>query len=368
MDLSDLLMADFDKLNALATGDWQNVTAKLTAAGNDATSRVGGKIRGHDWDGFSGLAAKAKADDMEKQLDAAVTEASAIKWLLWKAAGDLRPIQQQLKPLVQQVDEHRLLEWADRERGEVEIAPPTRAELVDGSQAYRQRQAAIKLGMELRGKIRELLKRATERDVQIAKALLATTNVDDDPKNPDFNPDAGKEGYPDFDDSPLGQAAFYKSVLGAFAKELTDGDPPAEQSAKLGARARELAEQAGGMCKTYDGMMVCVNAPSYMYRHGGTTYGDTFISPYQSFDELAAAHPPGEKHGLIDHEKYHRDEQWRKHGYGFGRKYLTADERPSGVRGTETGPDGEPGPKINEYEWGAEHHGGDGGYPGGYPD
>lgn len=370
MELQRLCDANFDTLHNLATGDWQTVADELKAAGDNATGKVGGKIRGGSWEGFSGTIAGVKSERMEDQLDAAVTEAGAVKWLLWKGAQDLKAIQQKIKPLVDQVNANNPPLYFEDDYGTVEITPPDQKELISGSAEYYKRHKMIKLGMRLRGEIRALLKQATDRDVDIAKALLAATNLDDAPHDPNFNAEAGREGWPTYDPS-VGRSKWYAKLIKTLFDDSGEyGGTPKEQSAAVGARAKSLAEGAGALCRMYEGMMVCVGAPSYMHQGGGVTYGDTFISPYASFDDLQSDNPPGTRHGLMDHEKYHRDQQWHKYGHEFGRMYLgsrvTGDDRPSGELGKETDSKGKPGPEINKYEWEAEHRGGDGHYPGGH--
>ncbi|GAA4893146.1 hypothetical protein LX16_1891 [Stackebrandtia albiflava] len=101
--------------------------------------------------------------------------------------------------------------------------------------------------------------------------------------------------------------------------------PPEMQSKIIGTLTKETAEAQGADCREIDGLMVCVNAPSWMYERGGTTIGDTFVSAADSFEELEARPAPFTLSELINHEKFHRDEQWRRYGIGFIPMYLAEE-------------------------------------------
>ncbi|HZE40896.1 MAG TPA: hypothetical protein VE172_19025 [Stackebrandtia sp.] len=128
--------------------------------------------------------------------------------------------------------------------------------------------------------------------------------------------------------------------------------PKKMQSQTLGWLTKKNVESHGGTCKEIDGMMTCVNAPKYMYARGGTTFGDTFVTPYKTFDEFEQQSNPnhGGYHVTLAHEKYHRDQQWRKYGIKFAGMYLAA-EAAAEATGT-----------VNKYEADAEHKGGETGY------
>ncbi|MEV0645779.1 RHS repeat-associated core domain-containing protein [Phytomonospora sp. NPDC050363] len=85
------------------------------------------------------------------------------------------------------------------------------------------------------------------------------------------------------------------------------------QSRILGEYVETWTEMTGGSCEKMSGLNVCEGG---MVPRGGsgTIYGDTFISEH-TLDDVRG------NSGLIDHETYHRDEQWEEYGLGFGLLY-----------------------------------------------
>lgn len=91
-----------------------------------------------------------------------------------------------------------------------------------------------------------------------------------------------------------------------------------DQSRLLGAAAADVVRATDGHCAVVDGLTTCTTGWLRLYGRGGTTYGDTFVSAQDV--RTVAARP-----SLIAHEKYHRDEQWRRHGLGFSVRYVGAE-------------------------------------------
>jgi hypothetical protein len=84
----------------------------------------------------------------------------------------------------------------------------------------------------------------------------------------------------------------------------------------LGGLVAGVVRATGGKNATVDGLRVCRAGWFKMYGRGGTIYGDTFVTPRD---------PSTLSSGLIEHEKFHRDHQWRKYGLAFGAMYLAAE-------------------------------------------
>ncbi|ACZ22742.1 hypothetical protein Sked_28400 [Sanguibacter keddieii DSM 10542] len=83
-------------------------------------------------------------------------------------------------------------------------------------------------------------------------------------------------------------------------------------AAEQGAAQRERAVAAGATCEVQSGLWVCFEVRSLLVQRGGTTYGDTFLTPDARRD-LAPA--------LLAHEAEHV-RQWRLFGPDFSLLYL----------------------------------------------
>lgn len=118
-----------------------------------------------------------------------------------------------------------------------------------------------------------------------------------------------------------GDAPLWMEVLAERVPNPIRWLPPEMQSKVIGTLAKETAEAQGADCKEINGLMTCVNVSPWMYERGGTTIGDTFLSSADSFEELESRPAPHTLEELINHEKYHRDEQWRRYGLKFASMY-----------------------------------------------
>lgn len=87
-----------------------------------------------------------------------------------------------------------------------------------------------------------------------------------------------------------------------------------------GAGHRDRAVEAGGTCERQAGLWVCFDVRSFLVQRGGTTYGDTFLSPDGQRD-LGA--------DLVSHESEHV-RQWRLFGPDFSLMYLAEGVDPCG--------------------------------------
>ena len=87
-----------------------------------------------------------------------------------------------------------------------------------------------------------------------------------------------------------------------------------------GAGHRERAVEAGATCERQAGLWVCFDVRSFLVQRGGTTYGDTFLSPDGRRD-LGA--------DLVAHESEHV-RQWRLFGPDFSLMYLAEGVDPCG--------------------------------------
>lgn len=87
-----------------------------------------------------------------------------------------------------------------------------------------------------------------------------------------------------------------------------------------GAGHRVRAVEAGATCERQAGLWVCFDVRSFLVQRGGTTYGDTFLSPDGQRD-LGA--------DLVAHESEHV-RQWRLFGPDFSLMYLAEGVDPCG--------------------------------------
>lgn len=83
-------------------------------------------------------------------------------------------------------------------------------------------------------------------------------------------------------------------------------------AAEQGSAQRERAVAAGSTCEVQSGLWVCFEVRSLLVQRGGTTYGDTFLTPDARRDLEPA---------LLAHEAEHV-RQWRLFGPDFSLLYL----------------------------------------------
>lgn len=354
MDFAQLRDADISSVENLVS-PWGKASDHLTSAKTTATNQVGGKIRNGAWEGDAANTAKDKVQFLEDQLTAGDTEASAIQSILKQAVTSFTGCQERLKESINKVNAEDALQIEDS--GHVSVKPITSGDVWAGvnivTRYIELQTTAYILNLEITDTIAD----ARNIDGAVATKLRAAANVDDQ-NGADFNGDAdGSMDLPEdgnipgtLFDTALPDAMAWYSKLGnmAASEPFADGTPE-EQSEGIGNMIKYEVERAGGSCKLVDGLMVCVGAPDHMYERGGTTYGDTFISNSESWNDFDSM-SQHDRDELIAHEKHHRDEQWRKHGISFGRKYLEAEFHAQ--RGGYTNP----------YEISAEEEGGRTGY------
>ena len=114
---------------------------------------------------------------------------------------------------------------------------------------------------------------------------------------------------------------------GPYADRLCPASPAAGLSCGLGrwvlaavqgAEHRDRAVAAGATCERQDRLWVCFDVRSLLVQRGGTTYGDTFLSP-DAPQTLGA--------DLAAHESEHV-RQWRLFGPAFSLLYLSEGVDP----------------------------------------
>jgi hypothetical protein len=89
------------------------------------------------------------------------------------------------------------------------------------------------------------------------------------------------------------------------------------QSDRVGDIAAAYVVSTGRTCSMKFGMRACQTDPRRpLSARGGTTFGNAFVQK-RSLAELDRP--------LMEHEKWHRDEQWEKYGAMFGPAYLRAE-------------------------------------------
>ena len=347
MDFAQLRDADIDSLEALLE-PWRAAATKLDDGADVATTEVGDRIRDGRWKGAAAGTAKTRVAFLSDQLGDGKTEADTVVSLLTQAVPLFTKARKRLHDLIAKVDNIDGLSLDNS--GHVTVAAPDKRDWLTGPVLLVRQLSLFEQARVINKEIADTIGDAREIDGQLATALRAAVGADD-PDDLDFNPTAATDGAVQLGSHtgpglPMG-LDMYVRLAGMAGREPFDDRPPAEQSATIGAMVKAEVERAGGHCKFVEGLMVCVGAPSTMYARGGTTFGDTFVSPYRNFEELDRL--PGREE-LLNHEKYHRDHQWREDGVSFARKYLVEEAR-SQLSGY-----------TNRYEADAEEFGGRTGY------
>ncbi|SIS00485.1 RHS repeat-associated core domain-containing protein [Micromonospora avicenniae] len=105
------------------------------------------------------------------------------------------------------------------------------------------------------------------------------------------------------------------------------------QSEVLGDGVEWAVTHTGGSCSTQYDLRVCEDGWLPLHARGGTTIGDTFVWDGGTLDV-----------NLATHEKFHRDEQWRKYGWIFAGMYFYGEVVDKKLKGK----------KCNRYEEAAE--------------
>ncbi|ADD42747.1 hypothetical protein [Stackebrandtia nassauensis] len=356
MDFKQLRDADVASLEKLVE-PWSKATGKLETGSDTATNHVGNRIRSGAWTGQAAQTATTRVGFLEAQTEAGQTEGEAIHGILKQAVTAFNGSKKRLNDIIADVKDYDKLNLDDS--GHVSVDKPDWKDMLGGGGLFGTHYIQLRvIASRFNDDIKDTLADARQLDGLVATALRAAANLDE-PKNLDFNPNAKTDGTitlpdngkVDWPDTFLSGAGDWYLKLGSImsAEPFIDGTP-AEQSAAIGDFVKTEVERAGGECKIVNGMMACVGAPDYMYERGGTTFGDTFVSRHKTWSDLEND-PNQNLNDLMNHEKHHRDEQWRKHGVSFGRKYIEEEFHAWRLDYT------------NRYEADAEQHGGHTGYP-----
>lgn len=85
------------------------------------------------------------------------------------------------------------------------------------------------------------------------------------------------------------------------------------QSRFLGSVVERIITGTKGRCETVSGLRMCRCGKLKLYAKNGTQLGDVFVTD---------AHATTPSDGLVQHERHHRDAQWRRYGLVFGPMYL----------------------------------------------
>lgn len=355
MDFKQLRDADIPSLEKLVE-PWGKAAGKLDSGGDLATEQIGDRIRSGRWTGDAAARAVTRVGFLEGQTQAGRTEGEAVQGLLKQAVTALGGSKKRLTGIIGEVDDTDKLSIDDS--GHVSVDKPDWKDLLGGDLfVTRYIQLSI-LAARYNGDITDTIADARQLDGQLATALRAAANLDE-PGDLDFNPAAKTDGRVDLPAdgkvdnrwTPLsGAGDWYLKLAAQLSTEPLDDRTPSEQSAAIGEFVKTEVERNGGECKIIQGMMTCVGAPDHMAERGGTTFGDTFISSHKNFEDLEND-PDQDLTDLMNHEKHHRDEQWRKYGTAFGRMYLEEEFHSRRLDYT------------NRYELDADEHGGETGYP-----
>ncbi|MGH8877411.1 MAG: hypothetical protein ACRD0P_08735 [Stackebrandtia sp.] len=355
MDFKQLRDADVASVEKLVE-PWGKAAGKLDTGSGTATEKVGDRIRSGAWRGHAATSAATRVAFLERQTEAGQTECEAVRDILKQAVTSFGGSKKRLNDIIDTVNDHDKLSIDDS--GHVSVDKPDWKDLLGGG-LFAARYIQLRMtAAQLNDDIADTIADARQIDGKIATALRAAANLDQ-PGNLDFNADAktdGKvtvpdDGKVDWPDSILsGSGDWYLKLGAVMASEPFAKGTEKEQSAAIGDFVKTEVERAGGECKIINGMMACVGAPEHMASRGGTTFGDTFISKHKTFSDLEND-PNQDLDDLMNHEKYHRDEQWREHGVKFGRMYLEEEFNARRLDYT------------NRYEDDADDHGGETGYP-----
>lgn len=128
---------------------------------------------------------------------------------------------------------------------------------------------------------------------------------------------------------PVADARTVDYSSGPYADRLCPTTPASGVACSLGrsllattqgAGHRDRAVEAGATCERQAGLWVCFDVRSFLVQRGGTTYGDTFLSPDGQRD-LGV--------DLVAHESEHV-RQWRLFGPDFSLMYLAEGVDPCG--------------------------------------
>ncbi|WPF81510.1 hypothetical protein SANBI_002809 [Sanguibacter sp. 4.1] len=128
---------------------------------------------------------------------------------------------------------------------------------------------------------------------------------------------------------PVADAQTVDYSSGPYADRLCPTTPASGVACSLGrsllattqgAGHRDRAVEADATCERQAGLWVCFDVRSFLVQRGGTTYGDTFLSPDGQRD-LGA--------DLVAHESEHV-RQWRLFGPDFSLMYLAEGVDPCG--------------------------------------
>ncbi len=128
---------------------------------------------------------------------------------------------------------------------------------------------------------------------------------------------------------PVADAQTVDYSSGPYADRLCPTTPASGVACSLGrsllattqgAGHRDRTVEAGATCERQAGLWVCFDVRSFLVQRGGTTYGDTFLSPDGQRD-LGA--------DLVAHESEHV-RQWRLFGPDFSLMYLAEGVDPCG--------------------------------------
>ncbi len=85
------------------------------------------------------------------------------------------------------------------------------------------------------------------------------------------------------------------------------------QSRILGSIVEQMITRTNGRCTTVSDLRMCRCGGLKLYAKRGTQLGDVFVT---------GADAPEPPDCLVQHERHHRDAQWRRYGLAFGPMYL----------------------------------------------
>lgn len=171
---------------------WKTVNTKLATTKKNAAG-VRKSIRDSDWEGQSEKAADGKADFLNSQVSAAKDEAKAIRLILWQAKHLFNEVQTLLKDLSKEVGENPYLKIDDQGKVDIDMSGTNAFAFAGGHGGTLILQLA-KMAEKYNGDIKKLCELITTVDDDVDKALRAASNVDDK-SDPNFNPDALKDGH-----------------------------------------------------------------------------------------------------------------------------------------------------------------------------
>ncbi|MET7300867.1 hypothetical protein [Embleya sp. NPDC005575] len=176
MNLTQFRQANFDALSA-AVSYWDTLSGQMQGVELRLGPELSAPIKGQKWQGLSATMAGVRLDNVNKQLENAVTECRAIATVLSDVNGDLRKLRDELRGIDAEAAAKKLVIAPD---GSVTWPPMPVSPGQEVTKEAGDRYTAEQRGHaeEIGRRIADLLRRANDADERGAAALRATRGKD----------------------------------------------------------------------------------------------------------------------------------------------------------------------------------------------